>query len=297
LGSGGTADWQLIWTDRSGKQTGIVADKLTNLQTARISPQGDRIALQIDTGMNDIWVLDVARNVRTRLTFGPVSNTFPVWSPDGKWISYTSDRNGHSNLYRKRSDGSGAEELLLTDDQVTEGTDWSADGKTLFYSRGPSGSNWEVWALPLEGERKPRVVVPHSGNSFSTMGHLSPNGRWLAYASSESGTAEVYVVAYGGGQGKWQVSTNEGSQPQWSKDGKELYFANDISRDLSVVPVKEANGALQFGAAQSLVRTPATQQFIYDISPDGKKILLNVVSQQVSQSVTVITNFPAGLKK
>lgn len=297
LGSGGTADWQLIWTDRSGKQTGIVADKLTNLQTARISPQGDRIALQIDTGMNDIWVLDVARNVRTRLTFGPVSNTFPVWSPDGKWISYTSDRNGHSNVCRKRSDGSGAEELLLTDDQVTVATDWSADGKTLFYSRGPSGSSWEVWALPLEGERKPRVVIPHSGNSFSAMGHLSPNGRWLAYASSESGTAEVYVVAYGGGQGKWQVSTGEGSQPQWSKDGKELYFANDISRDLSVVPVKEANGALQFGAAQSLVRTPATQQFIYDISPDGKKILLNVVSQQVNQSVTVITNFPAAMKK
>jgi Tol biopolymer transport system component len=129
------------------------------------------------------------------------------------------------------------------------------------------------------------------------MGHLSPNGRWLAYMSTESGTAEVYVVAYGGGQGKWQVSTGEGSQPQWSKDGKELYFANDISRDLSVVPVKEANGALQSGAAQSLVRTPATQQFIYDISPDGKKILLNVVSQQVSQSVTVITNFPAAMKK
>ncbi len=297
LGSGGTADWQLVWMDRNGKQIGTVADKLTNLQTARISPQGDRIALQIDTGMNDIWVLDLARNVRTRLTFGPVSNTFPVWSPDGKWIAYTSDRNGHSNLYRKPADGSGAEELLLTDDQVTVASNWSADGKTLLYSRGPAGSNWEIWALPLEGERKPRLLIPHSGNSFSAMGYLSPNGRWLAYASSESGTAEVYVVAYGGGQGKWQVSTNEGSQPRWSKDGKELYFANDISRVLSAVPVKETNGALQFGAAQSLVTTPATQQFIYDVSPDGKKILLNVVSQQVSQSVTVVTNFPEALKK
>jgi WD40-like Beta Propeller Repeat len=91
LGSGGTADWQLVWMDRNGKQIGTVADKLTNLQTARISPQGDRIALQIDTGMNDIWVLDLVRGVRTRLTFGPVSNTFPVWSPDGKWIAYTSE--------------------------------------------------------------------------------------------------------------------------------------------------------------------------------------------------------------
>jgi len=298
LGSGGTADWQLVWMDRNGKQIGTVADKLTNLQSARISPQGDRIALQMDNGMSDIWVLDLARNVRTRLTFGPVSNTYPMWSPDGKWIAYSSDRNGHASLYRKRSDGSGAEELLLTDDLVCLPTSWSTDGKTLFYARGPAGGgSWEVWALPLEGERKPMLVVPHSGNSSSVMGYLSPNGRWLAYASNESGTQEVYVVAYGGGQGKWQVSTNEGSKPQWSMDGKELYFANDISRVLSAVPVKEVDGALQFGAAQALVTTPATQQFIYDVSPDGKKILLNIVAQQVSQSVTVITNFPAGLKK
>jgi serine/threonine protein kinase/Tol biopolymer transport system component len=297
FGSGGTADWQLIWTDRSGLHLGTVANKLTNLQTAKLSPQGDRIALQIDTGMSDIWVLDLSRGVRTRLTFGPVSNTYPVWSPDGNWIAYASDRNGHSNLYRKRSDGSGAEELLLTDDLVTLASDWSRDGKTLFYARGPAGSNWEVWALPLEGERKPRLVIPHSGNSFSQMGRLSPDGRWLAYASNDSGTAQVYVVAYGGGQGKWQVSTSEGSQPKWSRDGKELYFANDISRVLSSVAVKEANGALQFGPAQALVTTPATQQFIYDVSPDGKKILLNVVAQQVSQSVTVVSNFAAELKK
>src|ERR1022692_3240997 len=108
LGSGGTADWQLVWMDRNGKQIGTVADKLTNLQTARISPQGDRIALGIDIGMNDIWVLDLARGVRTRLTFGPVQNNGPVWSPDGRWIAYNSDRNGHATIYRKPSDGSGA---------------------------------------------------------------------------------------------------------------------------------------------------------------------------------------------
>jgi serine/threonine protein kinase/Tol biopolymer transport system component len=297
LGSGGTADWQLVWMDRNGKQIGTVADKLTNLQTARVSPQGDRIALQIDTGVNDIWVLDLARGVRTRLTFGPVSNAFPVWSPDGKWIAYTSDRNGQPNLYRKPSDGSGAEELLLTDEQVTIPSDWSRDGKTLLYSRGPAGNNSEIWALPLEGERKPRLVVPRAANSFSAEGHLSPNGHWLAYTSTESGTFEVYVVAFPGGQGKWQVSTNEGSHPQWSRDGKELYYANDTNRTVFAVPVKETNGALQFGAAQPLVTNSATQQFFYDVTPDGKKILLNLVSQQVSQSVTVVTNFTAGLKK
>ncbi len=297
LGSGGTADWQLLWMDRNGKQIGTVADKLTNLQTARISPQGDRIALQIDTGVNDVWVLDLTRGVRTRLTFGPVSNTFPVWSPDGKWIAYTSDRNGHSTLYRKPSDGSGTEELLLTDDQVTVASDWSRDGKYLFYSRGPVGDKREVWALPLEGERKPWLAVPRTANSSTVNGHLSPDGHWLAYMSTESGGPEVYVVAFRGGQGKWQVSTNGGAQPQWSRDGKELYYANGNTRTLFAVPVKEANGALQFGAAQPLVTNSAAQQFIYDVAPDGKRILLNLVAQKVSQSVTVVTNFTAGLKK
>jgi Tol biopolymer transport system component len=297
LGSGGTADWQLVWMDRNGKQIGKVADKLTNLQTAVISPQGDRIALQIDNGVNDVWVMDLARGTRTRLTFGPVSNTFPVWSPDGKWIAYTSDRNGHAQILRKPSDGNGAEELLLTDEQVALASDWSQDGKYLLYSRGAVGSNSDLWALPLEGDRKPFLVVAHAANSFMAQGRLSPDGKWLAYTSTESGNPEVYVVAFRGGQGKWQVSTNEGSKAKWSRDGKEFYYANDISRVLSAVPVKEANGALQFGAAQSLVTTPATQQFIYDVTPDSKKVLLNVVAQQVNQSITVITNFTAGLKK
>jgi Tol biopolymer transport system component len=274
-----------------------VADKLTNLQTAVISPQGDRVALQIDTGVNDIWVLDLARGIRTRLTFGPVSDTFPVWSPDGKWIAFTSDRNGHANLFRKPSDGSGAEELLLTDEQVAVPSDWSRDGKYLLFTRGSVGSNSEIWGLPLQGEHKPWLIVAHAANSFMAQGVLSPNGHWLAYTSSESGTPEVYVIPFGGGQGKWQVSTSQGTGPKWGSDGKELYFANNVSRVLSAVPVKEANGTLQFGAAQQVAITPATQQFIYDVMPDGKKILLNVVSQQVNQAVTVVANFTAGLKK
>jgi serine/threonine protein kinase len=297
LGSGGSADWQLVWMDRNGKQISTVADKLTNLQTAVISPQGDRIALQIDNGVNDIWVLDLARGIRTRLTFGPVSNTFPVWSPDGKWLAYNSDRNGRANLYRKPSDGSGAEELLLTDEEVAVPTDWSRDGKYLIYTRGAVGSNSEIWVLPLEGERKPWLVVPHAANSFSAQAHLSPDGHWIAYSSTESGTPEIYVVAFRGGQGKWQISTNEGTQPSWSRDGRELYYSSINRGIVSGVPVKETNSALQFGAAQTLATYPASPQFFYDVSPDGRKILMDLVSQQVSQSVTMVTNFTAGLKK
>ncbi len=295
LASGGTGDWQLLWLDRSSKQISTVAEKLSNLQLARISPQGDRIALQIDTGANDIWVLDLARGIKTRLTFGPVSNVFPVWSPDGKWIAYTADRGGRSNICRKPSDGGGAEEILFTDEQITTLTDWSHDGKYLFYNRGPVGGQ-EIWALPLEGDRKPFQVVPRAANSFSIMGRLSPDGRWLAYSSSESGTYEVYVVPFKGGQGKWQVSANGGNIPQWSRDGKELFYM-DTSYNLFALPVKDAGGALQFGTAQQLVSNWSAPQVFYDISPDSKKILLDRISQQVSQSVTVVTNFTAGLKK
>ncbi|HLZ42257.1 MAG TPA: protein kinase [Candidatus Sulfotelmatobacter sp.] len=295
FGSGGTGDWQLLWMDRNTKQLSTIADKLSNLQIARLSPQGDRIAMQIDTGANDIWVLDLARGVRTRLTFGPVSNMFPAWSPDGKWIVYTADRNGRSNLCRKRADGSGAEETLLTDEQLVLATDWSRDSKYLVYMRGPVG-NTELWALPLQGERKPFVVVPRSENTFTALGRLSPDGHWLAYASNESGAPQVYVVAFGGGQGKWQVSVNGGMQPTWSKDGKQLYYF-DPSYNLFAVPVKESGGALQFGSGQQLLSNWSAPQVFYDVSPDGKKILLDRISQQVNQSVTVVTNFTSGLRK
>ncbi len=295
FGSGGTADLQLVWMDREGKQISTIADKLTNLQYAVISPQGDRAALQIDTGENDIWVLDFARGVRTRLTFGPSANTHAVWSPDGKWIAYTSARNDHFTIYRKPSDGSGAEELLLTDAPMCIVEDWSRDGKYLFYSRGYSENDREIWALPLAaptdgGERKPSLVIPHGGQA-----HLSPDGHWLAYTSDESGGIQVYVVAFGGGQGKWQVSSNGGARPHWSNDGKELYYM-DPAYDIFAVPVKDAGGALQFGAAQELVTKWSAPQVFYDVSPDGKKILLDRVAQQVSQSVTVVTNFTADLK-
>jgi eukaryotic-like serine/threonine-protein kinase len=293
--SGGGGDWQLLWMDRKTGQLTTVADKLPDLQTARLSPQGDRIALQIDTGTSDIWVLDLVRGVRTRLTFGPIQNTYPIWSPDGKWIYYDSDRNGHSNLYRKPADGSGAEEILLTDDTIDVPSDVSPDGKTLIYDRGPVGTG-DIYALPLVGEHKPQLIVSHAANSGTGKGVVSPDGRWLAYNSNESGTLQVYVVAFGGGQAKWQVSVNGGGAPQWSKDGKELYYL-DMTYNLFAVPVKEVNGALQFGAAQNIVSNWSAPQVFYDVSPDGKKILLDRISQQVSQSVTVVSNFTAGLKK
>jgi serine/threonine protein kinase/Tol biopolymer transport system component len=291
FGAGASGDLQLVWMDRGSKEISTIADKVNELLGAVLSPQGDRVVLGIGGAQIDVWVLDLARGVRTRLTFGPISNMNPIWSPDGKWIAYIAVRSGHFDLCRKLSDGSGAEEVLLTDDHQLLSTDWSRDGKHLLYSRCFLDVHCEIWALPLEEEHKPSLVV-----AGGTNGRLSPDGRWLAYRSLESGQTEVYVMPFAGGQGKWQVSANGGAQPQWSKDGKELYYMSP-TYNLFAVPVANAGGALQFGAAQKLVSTWSAPQVFYDVSPDGKKILLDRVAQQVSQSVTVVTDFTAGLKK
>jgi Tol biopolymer transport system component len=291
FGSGASGDLELVWMDRSGKIS-TIADKLPDLQSAVLSPQGDRVALQMNAGQTDIWVLDLTRGVRTRVTFGPVGNVSPIWSPDGKWIAYSSAQNGHFAICRKPSDGSGAEECLLNVEQQPGLHDWSHDGKYLLYSLPvPGGPFRQILALPLQGERKPSLVVERG-----TAGKLSPDGHWLAYQSTESGRSEVYAMPFGSGQGKWQVSANGGQQPRWSKDGKELYYM-DLTYNLFAVPVTNAGGALQFGAAEKLIANWSAPQVFYDVSPDGKKFLLDRVEQQVSQSVTVVTNFTAGLKK
>jgi eukaryotic-like serine/threonine-protein kinase len=292
--SGASGDVQLVWMDRKTKQISTVADKVTDLQSGALSPHGDRVAMQINAGETDIWVLDLARGVRTRLTFGPVGNTDPQWSPDGAWIAYVSARDGRYSIYRKHSDGSGAEELLVSDELQIALSDWSRDGKFLLYSRPVSGVGpiRKTWSLPLEGDRKPALVLDRGGNA-----KLSPDGHWLAFQSGESGTVQVYVVAYGGGQGKWQISANGGVMPRWSQDGKELYYF-DPTYSLFAVPVNAAGSALQFGTPQTLVTNWTVPSVpLYDVSPDGKKVLLDRVPQQVSQSLTLVTNFTAGLKK
>jgi Tol biopolymer transport system component len=295
FGSGSSGGVQLIWIDRTGKPSAVAADNLQNLQFARLSPQGDRVALTIDSGTNDVWALDLARGVRTRLTFGPTGNTFPVWSPDGKWIAYSSLRLNGSGIYRRLADGSGADELLVpsTDGILYSPDDWSRDGKTIVFSPNTVTQSGDgIWAVSLDGDRKPHQIVAHGASAA-----ISPDGKWLAYSSTESGRQEIYVQAFGGGQGKWQVSPNLGQVPHWSADGKELFYY-DGNQSLVAVPVKEIGGALEFGVPQTIVNqwTILTTPF-FSVHPDGKRVLMERVAQQVSQPISVITNFTAGLKK
>jgi len=294
-GGGDYGTLEFLWMDRATKKLTTAVEGLTNVSDANLSPQEDRLALQINNGVSDTWVLDLARGTRTRLTFGPIYNNNPLWSPDGKWIAYTSNRNGKYQIFRKASDGSGAEEQLLEDDKVLFPYDWSRDGKYILYDRGIPGSQ-ECWAVPLEGDRKPFQVVATTANTFRSVPKLSPDGRWLAYVSDESGAFQIYVTAFKGGAGKWQVSTNGGDTPAWSRDGKELYYV-DAANTIYAVPVKEAGDSLQFGTPEILVSSWSAPYPWYQVSADGKKILLDRVSQQVSDSVTVVTNFASALKK
>jgi len=306
LGSGGNADLDLIWVDRNGKQLGVVADKLTNLQAARVSPHGDRVALQIDTGVNDIWVLDIARKVRTRLTFGePGYNGDPVWAPDGKSLVYdataTLASGGVSDIYRINADGSGPRQLLLKGDHYMVPFDWSRDGQYLLYAQYGSAqgsSDEEIWALPVNEGGKPFPVIK-TGRAAAPRHHsLSPNGRWLAYTSAESGNQEVFVMPFRGGQGKWQISQNGGGTPFWSGDGKELFYVpNVLGAAVNAVPVSESRDTLVFGPPHTLFNESNVQRPVFDVAPGGKKFLDARVIQQTSQPITVIGNWSAELKK
>jgi eukaryotic-like serine/threonine-protein kinase len=297
-GSGATRTSQLVWLDRSGKDVGVAADNIAGSPLMHLSPEGDRVALQMESGMGtaDIYVLDLARGVRTRLTFGPVSNVIPRWSPDGKWIYYSSLRNGHYGMFRRPADASGDEESVFAVGRDVSPADLSPDGKTVLMSESAEEQNFSIWALPLAEPRKPRKIIEdgHYAASFS------PDGRYVVYDSRESGQSQVYVVPFGDRKGRWQVSSTSGAIPRWSKDGKEIDYVESANGVFSIVavPVKEQGDQLQFGSPQTLVGNMNAATFpTFDVSPDGKKILLPRLSQQGNQSVTLVTNFTEGLKK
>jgi len=290
-GSGAFGTMQLVWLDRSGKNLGVAAENLTPA-TAHLSPQGDRAVIQMDSGAGtaDMFILDLARGVRTRLTFGPVSNSSPRWSHDGKWIYFASLRNGRYSMFRKLADGSSAEESVFSSNQDVFPEDCSPDGKTLLFTQRENGGN-SLWSLPLAGPGKPSKVTDNG-----QYGSFSPDGRYVVYESNESRRWEVYVVPFGDRKGKWQVSSNGGILAIWSRDGKEIFYLGSDSPKYSLVsvPVKEQGEGLQVGTPQTLIST-MNGIAAYDVSRDGKKFLVPRISQQGNQSVTLVTNFTDGL--
>jgi len=228
-----------------------------------------------------------------------------VWSPDGKWIAYSVLENGHLNIYRKPANGTGQHSLLLEGDATNvqnAPSDWSSDDKTLIYVVGDRVGVAQLWELPLTGDdRKPKPLAP--SNSIMMEARFSSDGRWIAYASNESGRFEVYVIPSSGNGGKWLVSNNGGQQPVWRRDGKEIFYLT-TDNSLMSVPVSLGAESVEVGVPQRLFplgNTIAGNNGLispYDVTPDGKRFLvITFLDQAKAPPIILVTNWPAEVKR
>jgi len=276
--SGNSASGQLTWMSAQGGQLQTVgpADAYNQFD---LSPDGTRVAVTIQEsdGIRDLWIIDLERGTRTRFTFStnevPVEYGEPLWSPDGKWIAYVSNREGSNAIYRKPADGLGKEELLLSDGAELWCYDWSPDGRYIVYGREmPEQSNAEdLIALPVSGEGDPIRITDTPFHEWPAT--FSPDGRWVAYDSPESGRREIYVVAFPGLEGRWQVSAEGGRFPRWSPDGSRLFFWNNGR--LMAAPVQGSGGTLQVGAVEEVLRMPwGSYWSSYGFNADGDEFLV-----------------------
>jgi Tol biopolymer transport system component/predicted Ser/Thr protein kinase len=296
----GSNNSQLAWFDRSGKQVSTLGEPAVHF-TLSISPDAKKVAAEffdVQSSNSDIWVLDTARGLKTRFTFDPARDYYPVWSPDGSQIVFASARGkAQADLYLKSSSGVGSDQLLLQSDQEKLPTDWSRDGKYLAYTVQDRTSNTgsDIWVLPMFGDRKPFLYLQTPFNEGAA--HFSPDGKWIAYYSNESGKNEVYVAPFPGPGGKFQVSNSGGVNPRWRHDGKELYYMS-MDRRVMAAEVKEEGAALTFGAVHPLFQTRAVSIFWgYDVTADGQRFLVNSLEQEESQPLTLVVNWPAALRR
>jgi serine/threonine protein kinase len=303
--SGTSWNTQLVWLDRSGKELSVASPPGNHVKL-RLSPDDRRLVLERDdpqTGNKDLWVRDLSRGVTTRFTFDPSNDSDPIWSPDGSRIVWSSNRNGRVGLYQKSASGMGQDELLLSSENYVLPRDWSTDERFIVYIKFDPKTFWDVWGLPLAGERKPFLLVqsPYSEGAP----RLSPDGRWLAYRSSESGREEVYVTTFPSPSAKWQISSGGGAQPHWQHDGKELYYVAADSRLMAVQVESAAASKADFaaGVPQALFETRlpyASMRDIdfYDVAADGRRFLINTPVDEVrAMPLTVVVNWAAGVKK
>ena len=312
MSGGGGEDSQLTWFDRSGKMLGTVGAPGT-MQVPAISPDGRTVAVEHQdpqTGFYDLWMHDLARGTASRFTFNSKTNEYPVWSPDGSHIAFSSTRDGPMNIYQKATGGAAQDEALYKSEVNKVPEDWSRDGRYLCGTIAISPkTGYDIWVLPLFGDRKPFPYLQTEFDEFFCK--LSPDGHWLAYTSDETRRDEVYVQTFPTPGEKWQISASGGSHPVWSWDGKELFFIGGTTPDvllgadqkLMAVEVKGdiATGTATFeaGIPKPLFDThlPTTFTIRFDVSKDGRFLMPVHVERSASVPMTVVVNWTAGLKK
>ena len=324
---------QLVWVDRSGMVRGAVGDSDDSLFHPRVSPDGRRVVVaRTVQGNRDLWLLDGART--SRVTFDAALDDRALWSPDGTRIVFRSLRTGQGDLYEKLTSGAGMEARLVASDQAKSPTSWSADGRFLLYQSQDPQTNIDLWVVPMVGDRpstgsgRPEPVEGRTPFAFlktpyrEVYGAFSPDGRWVAYQSDESGRPEVYVgqlVQPGAAGttagaersvrlqpdqpgGQWQVSTAGGVFPAWRPDGKELYYLNPAGA-MMAVSITVTGSAIELGAPVVLFDTrifggggDAQQGRQYDVAPDGR-FLINTELDSADAAITLLMNWNPEAKK
>jgi Tol biopolymer transport system component len=257
-------------------------------------------------GNVDVWLIDVNRNVPSRFTFDSAFDSAPLWSPDGRQVVFRSSRKGVYDLFVKPANGTADEQPLLATPENKTPLDWSHDGRFLLYSTQNPKAASDVWALPMTGEQKAFPVLQSSFDEIG--GQFSPDGRWLAYGSNESGRYEVYVRTFPEAGGKVQVSAMGGAQPRWGPDGKELFYVAQDTQLMAVSlrPTGEAN-TLEAGVPVALFPTRlATGGNVptagygarsqYAVARDGRFLLNITPDDAVASPITIVHNWTAGLK-
>jgi eukaryotic-like serine/threonine-protein kinase len=282
--TGQQGDWQFVWRDREGR---ILGSYQNAGGVAMISPDGKKLAFDY---ARETYVMEFARGVATRLTFGP-ENTNPAWSPDGRYVAY--DKVG-IGIYRKLASGAGNEELLVPAKSLAVPKSWSPDGNVLVYTQINPGTGADLMAVPVNGDRKPFAVV--QTNATEDQGQFSPDGHWLAYTSNESGQAEVYMIPFPPSAGaKWQVSRGGGVQPRWRRDGKELFYISPDSKMMSVevstVPVFQAGDPHTIFQSDIVDTGIRTGPMSWDLAPDGNRFLIITPTTSDTPALTVILNW------
>jgi Tol biopolymer transport system component len=289
---------QMTWFDRSGKQLETIGPVGSYLK-ARLSPDQKRLALarRDPNGgvIFDLFVYDIARATNSRLTTGSADVDNFAWSPDGNYIAWSSHQIAKSEMYRKLASGAGQLEVIAQSNNPIAVTDWSPDGKSILYVDGDPVTNQNVWLLSLDD----RKLSPYFQTPFEdTTGRFSPDGRYVAYRSRESGVNEIYVQTFPASGGKWLISTNGGVNPVWAPSGKELFF---IALDGKLMSVSIGGGStFEPGKPQpvfDIVAARTAPNSDYDVSLDGQRFLFISRMAEATSSLAVVINWSADLKK
>jgi len=294
--NGGIALSRLVWFDRKGAEVGVVGspDAYSNVFLA---PNGQSVAVdKTDPGNQntEVWTYDLHGVSPKRVTFDAALDAVPVWDPSGSRLIFTSTRQHIFDLYMKNADGAQEETPILHTEIDKYPNSWSRDGKRILYAQGP-----DLWFLTFP-ELKPTLFL--KAPSTLRNAQFSPDGKWVAYASNETGKWEIYVTSFPEARGKWQVSTAGGEQPRWRGDGKELFYLSSDAKIVSV-PIKLGT-SFDPGAPVPLFQTSAresiatSEQFVYDVDSSGQRFLINSPIRNAEvQPVSVILNWDADLKK